>query len=276
MNADREVLTFWPPDPQELRRWRRRMAAWFLGLTGVMTAVPLLALSVTQLRRYGLDLPSHLPVLGPLSAVGALLAVALGGVLPRATQWAVTRNLARSVEAVWAVLEPGERPRVACLALFLDAVYAQGLLVLTDRRLVRLHVGVGSARLATLGRWEELAAFERVQRRANRNRLFALILGAMGSDQGLRLTRRDGRSVFLVTDRFLLEPLLAWLEAQGHPVGFVNEEDLPPRPSNPAPTFEQVALPALRQRAVRLVVRAVLGFLVLVAVTAVAIALLAR
>ena len=48
-----------------------------------------------------------------------------------------------------------------------------------------------------------------------------------------------GGPSYLSTDRFLLEPLVEWLEAHGHEVGYRNDEDAAAR--------ERPALPAMTQ-----------------------------
>ena len=79
-----------------------------------------------------------------------------------------------------AVLAEGEVLRVLCSAAFLQRVYAPGYLVLTDRRLLRLHPAPRGAKWATLAEWSELSSVEVTVRQASRRPLAGLLLRALG------------------------------------------------------------------------------------------------
>lgn len=261
--ATPEPLTGWPPDPARLRAWRRRLGAYYLLKLGLILGVLGAPFLIAHAFRQGFDpllaWTNLWPVALPAAAVGAFLLF----VFPRMIQHDATQGLKRARRLAAELLEEGEELRLVMFAAWLGPRgYWPGFLVGSDRRLLRLHLAPApqGCEVASLAQPLEL---ERSSRRSNRNPLFRMILSAMESDQGLWIHGLTGPS-YLSTDRFLLEPLVEWLEARGHEVGYRNDEDAELRERPAVPTMREVAepKPETRRRGWILLALALLAILV--------------
>jgi hypothetical protein len=236
-----EPETFWPPPPDELRRWRLRSGLFFVAPGSALILLGLGVYSAVALTENGFDLAQHMQRILPFVAIVAVVIPLLAFIMPRL----MARELVKALDVAKArvVRKEGERALVLCIALFLEKKYRRGFLVVTDRRLLRLEPTPAGSKQAELARRDEVATIELTERRSTRNALVSAFLKTMQSERGLTLTTKDGRRGFLVTDGFILDPLFAWFEREGFTTGFRNDADLSTAVPLTAPVFAEARIP---------------------------------